>query len=95
LQFSPVAIVLTLVGILAVIVGIKGSGPAVFQTLTGHTTTPDVTTGVNANVLPGAFAGANAAAPASTGPFAGAVAGFTSPLVTSNPTVQPGVGLGG
>lgn len=38
MQFSPVAIVLTLVGILAVLVGIKGSGPAVFKTLTGHTT---------------------------------------------------------
>lgn len=38
MQVSPVAIVLTIVGILAVIIGIKGSGPAVFKTLTGHTT---------------------------------------------------------
>lgn len=87
MQFSPVAIVLTIVGILAVIIGIKGSGPAVFQTLTGHpTTTEGATAQLPANVTPGSpFAGANAGAPASTGPFAGAVAGFSPLTVAPTP----------
>lgn len=55
MSFSPVAIVLTLVGILAVIIGIKGSGPAVFQTLTGHATAPE--TGNAGTPFQGAVAG--------------------------------------
>lgn len=54
MDFNPVAIVLVIVGILAVIIGIRGSNNAVFQTLTGHSTTGQATTPSNVQTIPNA-----------------------------------------
>lgn len=44
MEFNPVGILVVMLGILAVIIGIRGSNNAVFETLTGHTTTGATTT---------------------------------------------------
>lgn len=40
MEFNPIAIVVVILGALAVIIGIRGSQGAIFQTLTGHTPGP-------------------------------------------------------
>jgi hypothetical protein len=62
MEFNPVAILVVVLGILAVVVGIRGSNNAVFQTLTGHATTGQSTsaTTTSADTKP-AIAGDNTA----------------------------------